>query len=387
MHKLKFGGSAMKKSRILAAIIILSLMATLTGAAMSSNSMTVSVTYQDGTEIGDTLDVQVEVSGADATCAVQFALGYNDSVLDCLSITTGSALSGMMSATNPDASDGARIAAASATGIDINGVVATLQFRVIGSGSYDFTIGDAIFADEGGNEYAFTLEGAAASSPDSPSTPTPSPSKPPVTENPQPSDEPDGESDSAFTDTIGHWAESYINEAAGLGLINGMDVGIYAPDSTMTRAQFVTILWRSKGSPEPNGTSSFTDLGAGSDWFSDAVAWAEENQVVDGVDVGKFDPNGQVTREQIATILFRMSGDEAGNGQQYADIYEQAFTDSASVGSWAKEAVWWAVYHEIWCGANSTDVGTVLAPTQPANRAQIAVMIVRYLDYVEGVEV
>lgn len=377
----------MKKSRILAAIIILSLMATLTGAAMSSNSMTVSVAYQDGAEIGDTLDVQVEVSGADATCAVQFALGYNDSVLDCLSITTGSALSGMMSATNPDASDGARIAAASATGIDINGVVATLQFRVIGSGSYDFTIGDAIFADEGGNEYAFTLEGAAASSPDSPSTPTPSPSKPPVTENPQPSDEPDGESDSAFTDTIGHWAESYINEAAGLGLINGMDVGIYAPDSTMTRAQFVTILWRSKGSPEPNGTSSFTDLGAGSDWFSDAVAWAEENQVVDGVDVGKFDPNGQVTREQIATILFRMSGDEAGNGQQYADIYEQAFTDSASVGSWAKEAVWWAVYHEIWCGANSTDVGTVLAPTQPANRAQIAVMIVRYLDYVEGVEV
>ena len=377
----------MKKSRILAAIIILSLMATLTGAAMSSNSMNVSVTYQDGAEIGDTLDVQVEVSGADATCAVQFALGYNDSVLDCLSITTGSALSGMMSATNPDASDGARIAAASATGIDINGVVATLQFRVIGSGSYDFTIGDAIFADEGGNEYAFTLEGAAASSPDSPSTPTPSPSKPPVTENPQPSDEPDGESDSAFTDTIGHWAESYINEAAGLGLINGTDVGIYAPDSTMTRAQFVTILWRSKGSPEPNGTSSFTDLGAGSDWFSDAVAWAEENQVVDGVDVGKFDPNGQVTREQIATILFRMSGDEAGNGQQYADIYEQAFTDSASVGSWAKEAVWWAVYHEIWCGANSTDVGTVLAPTQPANRAQIAVMIVRYLDYVEGVEV
>ena len=377
----------MKKSRILAAIIIWSLMATLTGAAMSSNSMNVSVTYQDGAEIGDTLDVQVEVSGADATCAVQFALGYNDSVLDCLSITTGSALSGMMSATNPDASDGARIAAASATGIDINGVVATLQFRVIGSGSYDFTIGDAIFADEGGNEYAFTLEGAAASSPDSPSTPTPSPSKPPVTENPQPSDEPDGESDSAFTDTIGHWAESYINEAAGLGLINGMDVGIYAPDSTMTRAQFVTILWRSKGSPEPNGTSSFTDLGAGSDWFSDAVAWAEENQVVDGVDVGKFDPNGQVTREQIATILFRMSGDEAGNGQQYADIYEQAFTDSASVGSWAKEAVWWAVYHEIWCGANSTDVGTVLAPTQPANRAQIAVMIVRYLDYVEGVEV
>ena len=380
----------MKKSRILAAIIILSLMATLTGAAMSSNSMTVSVTYQDGAEIGDTLDVQVEVSGADAACAVQFALGYNESVLDCLSITTGSALSGMMSATNPDASDGARIAAASATGIDINGVVATLQFRVIGSGSYDFTIGDAIFADEGGNEYAFTLEGADKSNTDSPSTPAPSPSEPPMDDTPEESEppvseEPGSETSGIFTDVYGHWAESYINEAAGLGLINGMAEGVYAPDSTMTRAQFVTILWRSQGSPKPGGPSSFTDLGAYSGWYADAVAWAEENSIVDGVAVGQFDPDGQVTREQIATILFRMSGDEAGNGQQYATIYEQAFTDSASVGSWAEEAVWWAIYHEIWCGTNSTDVGTVLAPTQAADRAQIAVMMVRYLDYTEEV--
>ena len=381
----------MKKSRILAAIIILSLIATLTGAAMSSNSMTVSVTYQDGAEIGDTLDVQVEVSGADAACAVQFALGYNESVLDCLSITTGSALSGMMSATNPDASDGARLAAASATGIDINGIIATLQFRVIGSGSYDFTIGDAIFADVNGNEYAYTLEGAEESGTDSPPTPTPSvteppASEPPETEQPEPSDEPESE-ESAFTDIVGHWAESYIDEAAALGLINGMADGIYEPDGTMTRAQFVTILWRSQGSPEPSGSSSFTDLGNYNGWYADAVAWAEENSVVDGVAVGRFDPEGQVTREQIATILFRMSGDEAGNGQQYASIYEQAFTDSASVGSWAKEAVWWAVYHEIWCGVNSTDVGAMLAPTQPADRAQIAVMMVRYLDYVEGVEV
>ena len=381
----------MRKSRILAALMTLSLMAALTGAAGRSSAMTVSLDYQTGASVGDTLQVQVEVANSDEACAVQFALGFNEAVLDCVSISTGPALTGMMSATNPNASDGARLAAASATGIDINGIIATLQFRVIGSGSYDFTIGDAIFADVNGNEYAYTLEGAEESGTDSPPTPTPSvteppASEPPETEQPEPSDEPESE-ESAFTDIVGHWAESYIDEAAALGLINGMADGIYEPDGTMTRAQFVTILWRSKGSPEPNGTSSFTDLGAGSDWFSDAVAWAEENQVVDGVDVGKFDPNGQVTREQIATILFRMSGDEAGNGQQYADIYEQAFTDSASVGSWAKEAVWWAVYHEIWCGANSTDVGTVLAPTQPANRAQIAVMIVRYLDYVEGVEV
>ncbi len=381
----------MRKSRILAALITLSLMAALTGAAGRSSAMTVSLDYQTGAAVGDTLQVQVEVTNADEACAVQFALGFNEAALDCVSISTGPALTGMMSATNPDASDGARLAAASATGIDINGVIATLQFRVVGSGSYDFTIGDAIFADVNGNEYAYTLEGAEESGTDSPPTPTPSvteppASEPPETEQPEPSDEPESE-ESAFTDIVGHWAESYIDEAAALGLINGMADGIYEPDGTMTRAQFVTILWRSQGSPEPTGSSSFTDLGANSGWYADAVAWAEQNNVVNGVAVGRFDPNGSVTREQIATILHRMSGAVSGDGQQYASIYEQAFSDAASVGSWAKEAVWWAVYHEIWCGVNSPDVGSLLAPTQSANRAQIAVMMVRYLDYVEGVEV
>lgn len=381
----------MKKSRILAGLIMLVLIAALTGAAGPSGAVTVSLNYQSGASVGDTLQVQVEVANSDEACAVQFTLGFNEAVLDCISISTGPALTGMMSATNPDASDGARLAAASATGIDINGVIATLQFRVVGSGSYDFTIGDAIFADVNGNEYAYTLEGAEESGTDSPPTPTPSvteppASEPPETEQPEPSDEPESE-ESAFTDIVGHWAESYIDEAAALGLINGMAEGIYDPNGTMTRAQFVTILWRSEGSPEPNGPSSFTDLGANSGWYADAVAWAEQNSVVNGVAVGQFDPNGSVTREQIATILHRMSGDETGNGQQYASIYEQAFSDSATVGSWAKDAVWWAVYHEIWCGVNSPDVGSLLAPTQSANRAQIAVMMVRYLDYVEGVEV
>ena len=374
---------------------MLVLIAALTGAAGPSGAMTVSLNYQSGASVGDTLQVQVEVANSDEACAVQFALGFNEAVLDCVSISTGPALTGMMSATNPDASDGARLAAASATGIDINGIIATLQFQVIGAGSYDFTIGDAIFADVNGNEYAYALEGAEESGTDSPPTPTPSATEPPATETPEPSEQPEepeegehgSETDSAFTDTVGHWAESYINEAAELGLINGMAEGIYDPNGTMTRAQFVTILWRSQGSPNPNGPSSFTDLGAYSGWYADAVAWAEQNSVVNGIAPGQFDPNGSVTREQIATILHRMSGDASGDGQQYASIYEQAFSDAASVGSWAKEAVWWAVYHEIWCGTNSPDVGSMLDPTQPANRAQIAVMMVRYLDYVEGVEV
>lgn len=375
----------MKRLRIAIAILLLIVMATAVGAASSSEPITVLVSYDEDAQVGETVDVRVEVSGSENVCAVQFAFGYDSSVLDCIAISTGPALSGMMSATNPDASDGARLAAASATGVDINGVIATLRFRVIGTGDYGFKVGDAIFADEDGREFTFNLEGAEDSRLDSPSISTPSTSQPQETEKPETSEEPEAQPEGAFTDTVGHWAESYINSAAELGLINGMSDGIYAPDSTMTRAQFVTILWRSQGSPEPDSLSSFTDLGANSGWFADAVAWAEENKIVDGVAVGKFDPNGHVTREQIATILFRISGDSAGDGQQYAGIYEQAFSDAASIGSWAKDAVWWAIYHEIWCGTDSTEVGSILAPTQDADRAQIAVMIVRYLEYVEGV--
>ena len=373
----------MKIKQVLAALVLLALLLAMAGAA-GQDTMTVSLNYEPGAAEGSTLEVRVEVSGAADAYAVQFALGFNESVLDCVSCEAGPALAGMLLATNPDAPDGARLAAASAAGADINGVIATLQFRVIGSGSYDFTISDAIFADANGDEYAYKLEGAEAPGTDSPPAPTPSETEPPAEEQPEPSDGPDSGEEGAFTDTAGHWAEGYINEAASLGLINGMAEGIYEPDGTMTRAQFVTILWRSQGSPEPNGPSSFTDLGQGSGWFADAVAWAEQNKVVDGVAVGRFDPNGSVTREQIATILHRMSGAAPGDGQQYASVYEQAFSDAASVGGWAKEAVWWAVYHDIWCGADSAGAGTVLAPAQPADRAQIAVMIVRYLNYIEG---
>ena len=389
----------MKKGKILATALAFALMLALAGAAAGSGAMTVSVNYTPGAAVGDTMDVQIEVSGAANACAVQFALSYDTSVLECVSCDVGPALQGMMSATNPNASDGARLAAASATEVDINGVIATLQFRVLSAGSYDFTLGDAIFADADGDKYSYTLEGADEPDDSSPSTPAPSTPQPPATEAPEEpeqsetteepevpeeTEEPESEAEGMFTDVSGHWAESYINEAAGLGLINGIGGGLYSPDSTMTRAQFVTILWRSQGSPEPSGAASFSDLGFDSWWFEDAVAWAEQNGIVNGVGEGRFDPNGHVTREQIATILFRMSGDAAGDGHIYANIYEQAFSDSSSVGSWAEEAVWWAIYHEIWCGTNSADVGLLLSSTQAADRAQIAVMMVRYLDYMEG---
>jgi hypothetical protein len=182
-----------------------------------------------------------------------------------------------------------------------------------------------------------------------------------------------------YSDVSGHWAEKYIERATELGLVNGMN-GLYCPDDDMTRAQLVTILWRAMGSQTPTGPASFTDLDPEQPWYLDAVAWAEENGVVNGVGGGRFDPDANVTREQLMTILHRLSGKPSGLEMLLSGIYDQQFEDSGAVSDWAKAAVYWSIYKEIICGEASASVGQALAPTAAANRAQIAVMMVRYLE-------
>lgn len=182
----------------------------------------------------------------------------------------------------------------------------------------------------------------------------------------------------SFEDTRGHWAESYIDQAVDLGFINGYGNGNYGPDDQMTRAQFVTILWREAGQPEPAGKASFHDLDPKQTYYHKAVAWAEENSVINGVGENRFAPNSNVTREQIAATLFRMSGGVPGMEVMFGGIYDQVFQDSGEISSWAKSAVWWSVYHEILSGTDRTDPKDTISPKEAATRGQIAVMIVRY---------
>lgn len=180
-----------------------------------------------------------------------------------------------------------------------------------------------------------------------------------------------------FSDIAGNWAEDYIVEANAQGLVYGYN-SVYRPNDTMTRAEFVTILYRACGSPKPAKAASFTDLTQ--TWYRDPIAWAEENQVVNGVGNGKFDPGGPVTREQLVTILFRLSGGQSGMESMFTSAYDDAYTDAGQISAYAKPAVYWSIYHEILCGQQSLTVPATLAPRAAATRAQIAVMIVRYLD-------
>lgn len=180
-----------------------------------------------------------------------------------------------------------------------------------------------------------------------------------------------------FNDVANHWAETYIQQAAQKGLVEGYN-GSYRPNDTMRRSELVTILWRAKGSPKPSKAASFTDLTQ--DWYIEAVSWAEENGVFNGVGHGLFDPNGIVTREQLAAVLHRLSGAAVGMEEAFFDSYDQAFSDSEKVSGWARKSLYWTVYHDIFCGENSVSTGRSLAPGAAADRAQIAVMMVRYLQ-------
>jgi len=193
-----------------------------------------------------------------------------------------------------------------------------------------------------------------------------------------------GESTPAFTDISGSWAEEYILRASASGLVNGYPDGTYGPGKTMTRAEFVTILWRASGSPKPAAPATFTDLTQ--NWYKDAVAWAQANNVVNGVGDNRFDPSGTVTREQIAAILHRMAGSPTGMEIAFTGIYNDFFADSGKVSGWAKPSLYWALYNEIYCGEKTVKLveGDLLAPGNAADRAQIAVMIIRYLDKVGG---
>ena len=107
-----------------------------------------------------------------------------------------------------------------------------------------------------------------------------------------------------FADVEGHWAFETIEYAYRNGLLIGISDTAFAPDDVMDRAMLVTILYRMEGEPEVTAANPFTDVPAGT-WYTDAVIWADANDIVNGVGNGRFAPTDNITREQMAVMLYR----------------------------------------------------------------------------------
>ena len=173
--------------------------------------------------------------------------------------------------------------------------------------------------------------------------------------------------------TEGDWFYDAVRYAYEHGLMDGVGDNLFAPNSDTTRAQLVTILYRLEGQPAPSGDSGFSDVAAGT-WYTDAVAWAAENGIVNGVSETEFAPGKDITREQLATILFRYA--EAKGYDVSARVDLSAYPDANQIQSYAAESVAWAVAEGLIQGFEDN----TLRPAGNATRAQIATILMRFCE-------
>lgn len=172
------------------------------------------------------------------------------------------------------------------------------------------------------------------------------------------------------------WFYDSVSYVIRHGLMKGVSKTEFAPNSTITRAMLVTILYRLEGEPAVTGSHSFRDA-AQSGWYADAITWACENGIVTGYNASSFGPDDSITREQLASILYRYAKYKSYDTQASASLL--GFSDVGAVSVWSAESVQWAVAQKLISGRSATQ----LAPTGTATRAEAAAILERFCTTVE----
>lgn len=157
-----------------------------------------------------------------------------------------------------------------------------------------------------------------------------------------------------FADAKGHWAQNAIENTVAEGLFSGVTDTSFAPNTSAARGMLMTVLARYAG----------TDTTGGATWYEKGMEWAKTNGVSDGTN-----PNANITREQLVTMLYRYAGSPTANGKL------DNFSDSASVSSYAENAIQWAVANGIVNGSNGK-----LNPQNNAPRAEVAAILMRFCE-------
>ncbi len=162
------------------------------------------------------------------------------------------------------------------------------------------------------------------------------------------------------------WYYDAVRFAIENGLMNGIGNNLFAPGANLSRAQLTQILYNKEGKPTVDGMGSFTDVKGA--WYSDAVIWATERNIVSGYGNGLFGPNDNITREQLAVMLWRYAGKPIASTNL-------TFSDTDQISDFAQSAIRWAVENKILNGKGSN----ILAPKSFATRAEVAQMLKNYL--------
>ena len=179
-----------------------------------------------------------------------------------------------------------------------------------------------------------------------------------------------------FTDVNNHWAYSAIKRVYNRGLMLGVSDTRFAPNQALSRAMLVTVLYRLADEPDVTADNPFTDVPAGQ-WYTNAVIWAYQNNVTNGVSATEFAPEENVTREQMVAFFARYAKLAGVDTTAKGDL--KAFADASSVSAYAVPAMTWAVEAGLIKGVGENK----LDPTGNSTRGQVATVIVRYATLVQ----
>ena len=375
-------------------------------------------------EAGENFTVTVDLTGNPGIRGIQFALSFDRERMECADMKIGTLLAQeTVSSVNPDAKFGGMLVAASTDIIEGDGQVAVYHFRAKEKLlDFHFSLEKIDLVDKdwksidvlvtgGGDTDADTASGksgtdAASAKPDNdtasrddakPDNDTDTASAKPDTDadtasgksgtdtasrdDAKPETSTSGGGNTAtvsgdFTDIAGTWAESYIRTAAERNLFQGYPDGTFRPDNHLTRAQFMMVLWNLAGRPVVPDETPFKDMGGQIQNFRHAVAWAYAEGYVNGTAPDTFSPDEPLTRQAAVKILFAYNGSKRGTEVMITSVYDDIFSDSGRISAWAKDAVYWAVYQKIISGTSPS----TLDPGGTVTRAQLAAMMVRYVE-------
>ena len=387
--------------KLFSTLLALLLMTNIVYAA--STEVSVNIPSKDELTEGKYL-ISVDISDNPGFASLQIELFYNENTLTCEKVVPGEVVQGMLTDFNPKATGEKTSAILSVAGINNtteNGNLATFVFEKPKSGNpkLEFLLVEMMTADgkqvecetkitDNYGEFEEepedvpetdipsddaeddTTSGSTTSKPtySGGSGSTSKPNETVIHDEPKEEQKPEEKPIITFIDVSGHWANDYIIDAVNLGIVNGMPDGTFAPDKEMTRAEFATILWNMAEKPSTDEKSGFSDIKE-NDWYYNQIAWAYKNGYINGVSDNEFNPNGNITREQAMTILYRYAG-----SPETTETLEK-FKDKENISSFALSAMSWAVENKIISGVSETEI----APKMSATRAQLATIIVRYL--------
>lgn len=163
------------------------------------------------------------------------------------------------------------------------------------------------------------------------------------------------------------WASDAVAFVSSRELMNGAGEGAFTPNAPMTRGMLAVVLHNLEGNPDGSVSAAFSDVTGG--WYAEAVSWAAGRNIITGYAGGEFRPDGEITREQLAVMLYRYAGSPAVSGSSLP------FSDAASVSGYAREAIAWASANGIMSGKG----GGVLDPQGGATRAEVAQMLLNFV--------